>query len=255
MHLEKMYEENKEGILDVKAILNDNKMVDIEIQLENEYNMLKRTLYYWAGLYYMGLEEGQDYRENRKTVVISILDYNLFPEGKYHEKAYIIQESTGKRLMEDLELHYIQLRKSEKTETKLEQWIKFIRYEDEGGLKEVMEKNKVIEKANEKLEYLTGDEEIRRMAELKDRNDRAMKTHIAGERAEAREEGIKEGEINGIKKGKIEGIKEGEIKGIKKGKIERNKEIAREMKKNGFQNNIIATILKITEEEVEKLLK
>ena len=118
-----------------------------------------------------------------------------------------------------------------------------------------MEKNKVIEKANEKLEYLTGDEEIRRLAELKDRNDRAMKTHIAGERAEAREEGRiegrKEGEINGIKKGKIEGIKEGKTEG----RIERNKEIAKEMKKNGFQNSVIATILKITEGEVEKLLK
>ncbi len=52
-----------------------------------------------------------------------------------------------------------------------------------------MRKNSVIKKAEEELEYLTGDDELRRIAELR---EKALKDHnsfING----ARREGIKEG--------------------------------------------------------------
>ena len=243
VHLEKMYEDNKEGILDVRATLNDNEEIDIEIQLDNKYNMVKRTLYYWAGLYYEGLEKGQNYLENRKVVVISILDYNIFPRGKYHEKAYITMEGSNERLLEDLELHYIQLKKSNSTDTKLGQWLEFLKYEDKRGLESAMEKNKVIKKANERLEYLTGDDEVKRLAVLRDRNDKSLNTHIAGERMKAKAEGIEQG--------KAEGIKEGE----KKGREETNKEVAQKMKESGMSKEDILKILDITEEKLEEYLK
>ena len=243
VHLEKMYEDNKEGILDVRATLNDNEEIDIEIQLDNKYNMVKRTLYYWAGLYYEGLEKGQNYLENRKVVVISILDYNIFPKGKYHEKAYITMEGSNERLLEDLELHYIQLKKSNSTDTKLGQWLEFLKYEDKRGLESAMEKNKVIKKANERLEYLTGDDEVKRLAVLRDRNDKSLNTHIAGERMKAKAEGIEQG--------KAEGIKEGE----KKGREETNKEVAQKMKESGMSKEDILKILDITEEKLEEYLK
>ena len=50
-HLEKAIEENKTGILDIKAKLNTNITVNIEMQIRNQYNMIDRTMYYWSTLY------------------------------------------------------------------------------------------------------------------------------------------------------------------------------------------------------------
>ncbi len=49
--LEKEYIEDKFSRLDVKATTSNNEIINIEIQLKNEYNMIKRSLFYWSKLY------------------------------------------------------------------------------------------------------------------------------------------------------------------------------------------------------------
>ena len=46
--LNKGYIEDKFSRLDVKATTSNNEIINIEIQLKNEYNMIKRSLYYWS---------------------------------------------------------------------------------------------------------------------------------------------------------------------------------------------------------------
>ncbi|MBR4264830.1 MAG: hypothetical protein IKQ46_02115, partial [Bacteroidales bacterium] len=67
-------------------------------------------------------------------------------------------------------------------------------------------------------------------------------------------EGRAEGEKIGIEKGEKIGIEKGEKIGIEKGISQRNKQIATEMKKQGLSVDMISTILKLSKEEVEKLL-
>lgn len=38
--------EGKSGVLDIKAEINDNIIIDIEIQVENQYNMSERSTLY-----------------------------------------------------------------------------------------------------------------------------------------------------------------------------------------------------------------
>ena len=40
--------EGKIGIMDITAKLNNNVMVNIEMQVENEYNIVERSLFYWS---------------------------------------------------------------------------------------------------------------------------------------------------------------------------------------------------------------
>ena len=61
-----------------------------------------------------------------------------------------------------------------------------------------MEENEEIKKANEQLEYLTGDEAVRRIAFLRDKAEWDYVTNING----AREEGIEKGRKEGRKEGK-----------------------------------------------------
>lgn len=242
-HLEKVLEENKLGILDIKATLNNKIIVNIEMQVKNQYNIKKRSLYYWSNLYSNNLYKNQDYIENNKTITINILDFCAFKEGPYHEKCKITREYNKEELTEDLEIHFIQIPKctTNDIKTKLDYWMQFIGNISKEGVKKAMEVNKEIKKAKEELEYLTGDEEERRLAELREKAIRDEKANLKG----AKEEGIKEG----IKEGKKEGIKEGLKKGIQEG----IKETAKKLKEINMNIEMIVQATGLSEEEIEKL--
>ena len=227
--LEKQLEENKLGRLDIIAVLNDDTIVNIEVQILNKYNFIDRTMYYWSGMYYNELKGGEDYRASKKTITINILDYEIFEEGPYHEIARIKRDYQNKVLTEKMEIHFIQIPKfiKEKSgvKTKLEQWMQFISQKDEKGVQIAMEENKEIKRANEEYEYLTGDEAERRLAFLRDKAIRDEKTMLAG----SREEGIKTGEKN------------------------KQIEIAKIMLKKGMDIKLVAEITNLTIKEIEQI--
>ncbi len=70
-HLHKSYEDDKLSILDLLATLDNGTQVNIEIQLRNTHDMVKRALYYWSKLYTSKMQEGMPYRSLRKTINIS----------------------------------------------------------------------------------------------------------------------------------------------------------------------------------------
>ncbi len=193
-YLEKRVEENKLGILDIKATLNNNITANIEMQVKDQSNMIDRTLYYWSNIYCNGLYKKQDYIENNKTIVINILAFNIFEEGPYHERCMIRRDYNGEILTEDLEMHFIQIPKCRKEEvkTKLDGWMQFIGNISEEGVNIAMKENKKIKEAKEELEYLTGDEEIRRLAELREKAIRDEVTNINAARRKGTEEGRNE---------------------------------------------------------------
>ena len=102
-------------------------------------------------------------------------------------------------------------------------WLTFICNKNEEEVKEIMEENEEIKKANEQLEYLTGDEAVRRMAFLREKAERDYVTNMSG----AKEEGEKNKAI----------------------------EIAKEMLKEGMEIEKIIKITKLTDKELEKLKK
>ena len=111
-----------------------------------------------------------------------------------------------------------------------------------------IQKNKTIEKARiEKarieMNYLTGDAEVQRLAELREKWDMDYTSGINHAR--------KEGEAKGIIKGKAEGKAEG----IKEGELNKQKQIATEMLKKKMSIELISEITKLTKEEIEELMK
>ena len=70
-----LYIEDKFSRLDVKALTSNKEIINIEIQLKNEYNMIQRSLYYWSKLYEEQLSEGDRYDKLSRTVCINILDF------------------------------------------------------------------------------------------------------------------------------------------------------------------------------------
>ena len=217
-NLERAVVENKSGILDIKATLNNKITVNIEMQVRNQHNMIDRSLYYWSNLYSSSLYKKQDYIQSNRTITINILMFNIFEEGPYHEKCMITRNYNGKVLTEDLEMHFIQIPKCKENDikTKLDRWIQFIGNISEEGVNIAMKENEEIRKAKEELEYLTGDEEARRLAELREKAIRDEMTNINYAKREEKKEiakKLKQKDMN------IEEI--AEITGLSKLEIER----------------------------------
>ena len=152
----------------------------------------------------------------------------MFKEGPYHEKVELRRRYKNILLTDKLEIHFIQLMKFMKEARKEEDkelwnWLTFICNKNEEEVKEIMEENEEIKKANEQLEYLTGDEAVRRMAFLREKAERDYVTNMSG----AKEEGEKNKTI----------------------------EIAKEMLKEGMEIEKIIKITKLTDKELEKLKK
>ena len=97
-------------------------------------------------------------------------------------------------------------------------------------------KNKTLKKAREEMEYLTGDEAVRRLAELREKWEM---DYVSG-MSLAEERGMEKG----IKQGKKEGMKEGMKEGVRK--------IAKKLLEKGVT---ISEIQEITGLEIEEILK
>ncbi len=60
--LTKALMKDKTGILDVRAKTEDGTQINIEVQLTDQRNMDKRTMFYWGRLFNEGIKKGEDYR-------------------------------------------------------------------------------------------------------------------------------------------------------------------------------------------------
>ena len=228
-NLERKLEKDKLGILDIKAILDDKTIVNIEVQVINYYNMVERSLFYWSALYHESLKAGESFEKNKRVITINLLNFKLFEEGTFHEIGRLKRDYENILLTKQLELHFIQMPKfsegNKEVNRKLRQWMYFISNQNKGEIEMEIKENKEIEKANEELEYLSGDEEARRLAYLREKALRDEANNLIG----AREEGIKQG------------AKEKEI------------EIAKKMLQENVDIGLIEKITELTREEIERL--
>ena len=120
-----------------------------------------------------------------------------------------------------------------------------------------MEKNKHIKEAKTELESVSGDYEVRRLAELREKYIRD--SHA--EREYAIEEGLKEGMAKGMAKGMKEGLEKGLEKGLEQGiqqglqqgTKESKINIAKNMLKRGMNVQDVVDITELTYNQVIKL--
>ena len=137
--------EEKNGRVDLRAVINDNIECDIEIQLSTHEKMIERFLYYWAKMYAANLKIGQKYKGLRKTISIIIVD-NEIKQFKGIRKAYTkwqLREEEYKNviLTSFCEISIIELPKAikeyqENKQNEMLQWMMFL---DNPENKEVVE--------------------------------------------------------------------------------------------------------------------
>lgn len=165
-NLRREHEDDKQGILDVRLLLNDDSEIDIEIQLSQLKVWAERSLFYLAKMYAGQISPGQSYKIFKKCINISILDFELFPEETEFYSCFHIREDTRNFIYTDkMEFHLIELPKLPEElgedSSDIELWAKFINAERKEEFDMLAQKNQYIESAYERLQVISQDKEKR----------------------------------------------------------------------------------------------
>ena len=183
------------------------------------------------------IKSGKDYNTLEKGIVILISDYELdvLKEiEKYITKWNIREEEYQKIILTDvMEIYIIELPKfekyKEKTENKLNSWVKFIENPEVVDMKE----NKEVCKAKKVLEEISQDEHERYLAELRQK-------YIMDQKA-----------IEGA--GFDKGLKAGIEQGIQQGIDQNTNAIAKKLKEQNIDIEVISKVTGLSIKEIENL--
>ncbi|MNC16858.1 PD-(D/E)XK nuclease family transposase [compost metagenome] len=169
-YTEKDAPRDKQSILDIRGKTADGELINVEMQLFNKYDTEKRTLFYWSKLYNRQLLEGQSYKLLKKCVTINILNYSFLPNNQYHNVFHLREDQSGIPLIDDIELHFLELPKLDNHSTPVESgglvnWLLFLKGVDKSNWEVLTMNEPVLKKAMDTLEFLSHDAEARRLYE------------------------------------------------------------------------------------------
>ena len=181
-----MRKEEKAGRIDIKATINKSKIINIEIQLENEHNMEKRSEFYSARLITDQFGKGDQYEELKPVILINILNYNLLKVPEYCTKTVTVAENhRSYEVIKDITYYFIELPKFRKSKPRLanllECWLAVIDGENGGLIKMAEKKEKIIKEANEDVEEILSDEELKALMEYRQTaiwDENSRKAHL-----------------------------------------------------------------------------
>ena len=231
--LNKGYIEDKFSRLDVKATTSNNEIINIEIQLKNEYNMIKRSLYYWSKLYSEQLNEGEDYSVLKRTICINILNFKYLKTRKFHSGYRLKEIYSNEELTNVAEIHFIEIPKLEEGSDEkdmLVAWIEFLKNPESEKVRSLEMSVEEIREAKDELIKMSNDDTQRELYEMR---AKTLRDKISA---------LNEAERKGIKKGREEGEKNKAI------------EIAKSLIDLGLDKEAISKSTGLDLCEVEKLM-
>ena len=197
--LSKVHEDDKQGILDVRILLNNSVEIDIEIQVAEFPKWADRSLFYVSKMYTEQIKKGEPYDVLKKCVSISILDFTLFDDTNEFYSCFHILEDTRHTLYTDkIEFHVVELSKLPKElkedSSDILLWAKFINAEQKEEFDMLAEKNPYIQSAYEQLQVISQDDKKRMEYEAREKAIRDYNYLMSS----AEKKGIRKGQLQNM---------------------------------------------------------
>jgi predicted transposase/invertase (TIGR01784 family) len=243
---------DKSVTFDVRAVLQDKTRVNVEAQIKNQFNMDKRSLYYCGREYNKSLESGGDYQVIPNVTAINIVAFDFPIAQNYHTCFHLKEDQEPDIILTNsLEIHFINMVKyyrafgSKLKKGKIllsdlahdEPVVPWLVFFDKKSTPELLEEavrmNSAIQAANDRMVYLSGDEDAIRLYEVRFK--------AACDRTSAHNYAIRKGEEKGL------------VKGEARGQAKEKLEIARKMKEIGRPLPEIAEVTGLSPETIERL--
>lgn len=191
--------EGKECILDVKLTLNNDKVINIELQVYKQTYWINRSLLYWARTY-DNLKSGQDYSMLLPAYHIGILDFTLFENyPKFMAQYQILDVEDGYLYSDKLCIKVLDLTQLEKakqepeTNKKLLKWASIFKAETLEELEQLASGEEVFENMVVTMKKLSEDEKIRMQCEAREDYERSLLTEYNAGKSEGIEQGLQQG--------------------------------------------------------------
>jgi predicted transposase/invertase (TIGR01784 family) len=237
--------------------------VNIEVQIKNQYNIDKRSLYYWSLMYVRDFKAGSDYTQLMPAITINIIDFEHFSIEDFHTSYHLWEDRHKDTMLTDAcELHFLDMVKFRQMKAgkikgmtfdladPLHRWLAYFdEHSSPELIEEVLKMDGAIRKTQDKMDMIARDPAMLRAYEQYEKAASDYTSGINGAWRDGRQEGRREGRQEGQLIGERIGEQRGQLIG------ERNKAmvIARNMKSRGKAVDEIVADTGLSPEEIECL--
>ena len=143
---------DKAFILDIRVLMNDNSIINLEMQVVDQCNWVERSMSYLCRCF-DNLSKGDDYINAKPVVQIGLLDYTLFHDApEFYASYYLMNEKSHKIYSDKLrisvvDLTHIDLATDEDKLFGIDHWANLFKSRTWEELKVLAENNPIIDEA------------------------------------------------------------------------------------------------------------
>ena len=165
--------DDKEFVLDIEVLLNDNHVINLEMQMTDQLNWQDRSLSYLCRSFDQ-LYKGDDYSEAKPATHIGFLNFTPFPDTPEFNGCYKFLNLKNHRTYSDkLSLHvvdltHIELATDEDKAWKIDFWARLFTATTWEDVKMIAEKDIHMKAAAEEMYVLCADELIEQRCRARD---------------------------------------------------------------------------------------
>ena len=219
-----LHEYGKLSRVDVKVTLADGKHINAEIQVGDEHNMERRSVYYLSRLYSEQMKQSMDFADICPAIAINILDFPFLPFTEYHNRYRLKNTVNDHELTDVFEVNFLELPKVPDRDFKSlkDLWMRFFTADDEETLEMLKNRDPIFRRAVDKLVYFSADEQLRYDLDMREKWE------------------LDHGSIMAAN--------------VKKGRQEGKEEIARRMIKENMDISLIAKMTELPVERVKEII-
>ena len=160
---------DKDFILDIRINLNNEQLIDLEMQMSNEYNWPERSISY-AARSFDQLNSGEEYKEVLPVHSIGFLNFTLFEDQPEFFAAYELRnKKTGHLYSSKFSIHVLDLTRidlatEEDIFYEIDRWAKLFKAKTWEELRMIAKNNPDLLQASNDLYTVNADEIIRQQA-------------------------------------------------------------------------------------------
>ena len=157
--------DDKEFVLDIHVLMNDNTIINLEMQVTNERNWLDRSLGYLCRAFDQ-LRHGQNYSEAKPVFHIGFLDFTPFRDSPEFYSTYKLLNVKNHRKYSDkfalsvVDLTQIELATEEDKAFQIDYWARLFKATTWEEIRMIAKDNEYLTEASETLYELNADQMI-----------------------------------------------------------------------------------------------
>lgn len=164
---------DKTFILDIRILLNDQTIINLELQVINQHNWVERSLSYLCRSF-DNLQAGEEYQSVRPIIQIGLLNFTLFPEHPEFYATYQLLNVKNHSLYSDklrlsvLDLTQIKLAAEEDKQYQIDYWASLFKATTWEELNMLAQNNEDFAEASATVYQLSQEERIRLECEARE---------------------------------------------------------------------------------------